>query len=140
MSRDDKKKQLHLLLKHIETTHTSGIMGHKTEVAIEEVREFSIDNYEITNPVNRAKNNDSKLEPSRYRPYKTWFDHRFPDEKISCISYAGISAASRESIRRRSVDFYKELLVEHSVKNGEVVHYSERSWKNIFSIEPCLTY
>ena len=115
-------------------------MGDKAEASIEHVKEFSIDKYEITNPVNRAKNNDTKLEPSLYRPYKKWFDHRFPDEKISCISYAGISAASRESIRRRSVEFYKELLAEHSVKNGEVVHYSERSWKNIFSIEPCLTY
>ena len=138
MSREDKQNQLRTLLKHIETTHTGGILGDKAEASIERVREFSLDNYAVTNPANQAKNKDTALEPSLYRPYKRWFEHRFPDEKIGCITYAGISAASRESIKRRSVEFYKELLVEHSIKNAEVVHYSERSWKNIFSIEPCL--
>lgn len=140
MSIEEKQNQLKLLLKHIETTHTSGIMGHADTKSLEDVREFYLDNYEISNPVNRAKNSDKKLVPSLYRPYKRWFGHRFPDEKISCISSKGILAASRESIRRRSVEFYKELLVEHSKRNAEVVHYSERSWKNIFSIEPCLPY
>jgi hypothetical protein len=97
-----------------------------------------IETYEITNEENRKKNNDATLEKSIHRPLNNWFTKHFPGEEPTCISFNGVMAVTRSSIHKKSIDFYKQLKAEHSFKNAEVVHYSERTWKNIFSIENCI--
>ena len=80
------------------------------------------------------KNLSDKLTPANIRPYGKWFESHFPNEKMSCISYTGIILVSKEDILKRPKEFYINLLNEHLFENAEVVHYTERSWKNIFSI------
>jgi hypothetical protein len=53
---------------------------------------------------------------------------------MNCISFTGIILVSKEDILKRPKEFYINLFKEHLFENAEVVHYSERSWKNIFSI------
>ena len=49
------------------------------------------------------------------------------------MAYYGVFSASRDHIKNRGVDFYRELLRELSVsQNPEVGHYVERSWLAIF--------
>ena len=59
--------------------------------------------------------------------------------RVQGLKQNGIIATKRESIQKRALQFYKELLDEHSTPNPEVVHYSERAWEKIFSIDKCLT-
>lgn len=133
-----KRKKLFKIIDSIKTDFKSTITGSKNEVLINNIQDFTIDRHELTNEENKKKNSDSSLEKSKYRPLKTWFTKRFPGEKITCVSYHGTMAATRESIHKRPIEFYKILLDEHSVKNAEVVHYSERTWHSLFSIDKCL--
>jgi hypothetical protein len=116
----------------------STITGITDKSFINAEKEFKIDSYTVTNKENRKKNPDTRLDKSEYRPLAVWFSKHFPNESPTCMSYNGIMAVTRESIQKRPIEFYKNLLDEHSFKNAEVVHYSERTWKNIFSIDNCL--
>jgi len=138
--RDDKQKRVKVILDYLRNTRDSVIVGHKDDTFIKEANSFSIDSWEVTNEANRKKNPDSKLKAAEQRPLGAWFEKRFPGESLSCVSFTGIMAVSREDILKRPLDFYKKMLEEHSHSNAEVVHYSERVWKNIFSIpdENCI--
>ena len=133
-----KQAKLFRILNSIKTDFRSTILGSKDIQYIETQKSFMIDTYAITNEENRKKNNDATLEKSVYRPLNSWFTKHFPGEEPTCISFNGVMAVTRSSIHKKSIDFYKQLKAEHSFKNAEVVHYSERTWKNIFSIENCI--
>ncbi len=75
----------------------------------------------------------AKLYPSETRPFGKWFEKKFGDLVVNAVSYYGILSVSRDHIRNRNLDFYKELLRELSVsQNPEVGHYVERAWIAIF--------
>ena len=133
--RDDKKKRVLRISDYLKNGEDSYIIGHKNDGMINDTYNFSIDTWTVTNEANRQKNPDSTLVPSNDRPLRNWFEKRFPNEKLKCVTFTGILVVSREDIQKRPVEFYKELLQEHSHTNPEVVHYSERVWKNIFSID-----
>ena len=116
-------------------TRDSVIIGHRDEQILHDVHGFTIDSYQVTNEENRKQNPESTLRPAEDRPLGKWFKKRFPGESIRYVSYTGIFAASRTDIHKRPREFYEALLKEHSYTNAEVVHYSERLWKNIFSID-----
>lgn len=134
------KKRLKLLqiLDSIKSDFRSTITGIKDQVLIENEKMFEINSYTTSNEENRKKNSDSYLEKSQLRPLNTWFTNHFPKEELTCMSYNGIMAVTRSSIHKRPKEFYEKLLVEHAFKNPEVGHYSERTWKNIFSIDNCV--
>jgi hypothetical protein len=131
-----KKSQLLKIAEHLKDNKTSAIIGHKDH--IDAARDFSLDNYQVSNPDNLKLNPETNLKPSEDRPLGNWFDKRFPGESISGISYNGIFAATREDIQKRPVEFYNKLLEELNHVNPEVVHYFERVWANIFSIDNLL--
>lgn len=135
LHREDKRKRLMRIIDHLKNNRESIIIGYKDKNLINATYNFSIDSYTVTNEVNRKKNPESKLHPAEDRPLRKWFDKRFSGEAITCVSFTGIFAASRDDIHKRPIEFYKSLLDEHSHSNPEVVHYSERLWKNIFSID-----
>jgi hypothetical protein len=137
-SADFKKEKLFKIINSLKKDYNSTIVGTNDIEYIESQKDFTIDNYEVSNKENRAKNPDNYLEKSRYRPLNVWFNKRFSGEKITCMSYHGIMSVTKESIQKRPITFYKVLLEEHSIKNAEVVHYSERTWQNIFSIDNCI--
>lgn len=135
---DMKREKLLKILNGLKSDFRSTTTGMKDPAFIEAQKTFEIDSYTITNEENRKKNPDSSLEKSELRPLNTWFTNHFPKEELTCISFNGIMAVTRNSIHKRPVQFYEKLLAEHSFKNAEVVHYSERTWKNIFSIDNCI--
>lgn len=133
-----KREKLLKILNSLKSDFRSTTTGMKDPAFIEAQKMFEIDSYTITNEENRKKNPDSSLEKSELRPLNKWFSKYFPKEELTCISFNGIMAVTRNSIHKRPVQFYKKLLDIHSFKNAEVVHYSERTWKNIFSIDNCI--
>ena len=133
--RDDKQKRVMRIIDHLKNNKGSIIIGHKDNNMINSTYDFTIDTWTVTNEENRKKNPESKLKPAEDRPLRNWFNKRFPGESISCVAFTGIFAVTRDDIQKRPVEFYKKLLEEHSDANPEVVHYSERIWKNIFSID-----
>ncbi len=81
----------------------------------------------------RNKTGGAKLYPAEVRPFGKWFEKKFGDLVVNAVAYYGIFSASRDHIKNRGVDFYRELLRELSVsQNPEVGHYVERSWLAIF--------
>ena len=134
-TRGDKKERVERLVDYLKENRTSIIIGHKDDRMINDTYNFSIDTWTVTNTENRRKNPESSLTPSLDRPLRNWFEKRFEGESMNCVSFTGIIAVSRDDIRKRSKEFYEGLYKEHSHTNPEVVHYSERVWKNIFSID-----
>lgn len=139
-TRGDKQQRVQRLVEYLKQNRTSVIIGHKDDKMINDTYNFSIDTWTVTNAENRLKNPESSLTPSVDRPLRTWFEKRFDGDSMNCVSFTGIIAVSRDDIRKRPKEFYEEMYKEHSHTNPEVVHYSERVWKHIFSIddENCL--
>jgi hypothetical protein len=137
-ARFDKRVRFLRVLNHIKLGGESAIPGYSSVDYINSQRDFEVDKYEITNPENRKSNSDTALHRSAERPLHTWFEKNFPGEKLTCMSFTGIMAATAVGIRKRPIEFYKRLLEEVSYTNPESCHYYERTWKNIFSIDRCL--
>lgn len=139
-TRDDKQARVKRIVDYLQKDRTSIIIGYKDNQMIQDAYNFSIDTWTVTNEENRRKNPDSSLTPSVDRPLRNWFEKRFAGDSVNCVSFTGILAVSRDDIRKRPKEFYEGLYLEHSHTNPEVVHYSERVWKNIFSIndENCI--
>jgi hypothetical protein len=134
-TRGDKKERVLRIVDYLKTNRTSIIIGHKDDRMINDTYNFSIDTWTVTNEENRRKNPESALTPSVDRPLRSWFDKRFNGDSLNCVSFTGIVAVSRDDIRKRPKEFYEGLYKEHAYTNPEVVHYSERVWKHIFSID-----
>ena len=133
--RDDKKQKVLRVIEYLKDGKESYLIVNKNINNVNEAHNFTIDSYPISNEANRKKNSDPSLVPSNERPLGKWFNKHFPNEKLTSLSYTGILLVSREDIRKRPIEFYKNLLEEHSHINPEVVHYSERVWKHIFSVD-----
>jgi len=136
--RDDKKQKVLRIIEYLKNgkdNKESYMIVNKNINDVNEAYKFSIDSYPISNEANSKKNSDSSLIPSSERPLGKWFNKHFPNEKLTSLSYTGILLVSREDIRKKPIEFYKKLLEEHSHINAEVVHYSERVWKHIFSVD-----
>lgn len=136
-----KRDRLFRILEHIERKGSSVILGHNDQRTIDEAYNFSLDIWNGTSHENQQHNPENRIHPSSDRPFRTWFEKRFPGETINFVSFLGVVAASREDIRKRPIEFYQRLLVELSPVHPEVGHYTERTWKHIFSIpdEGCIS-
>jgi len=94
---------------------------------------FGMTHYSSADKRNMAGISTNKLYPAEIRPFGKWFERKFGDLVVNAVAYYGIFSASRDHIKNRGVDFYRELLRELSVsQNPEVGHYVERSWLAIF--------
>lgn len=139
MKKDFKKRQYDRIMEFLATKRESVIVGAKKAKAnVNAEKGFTINAHMLSNTNNRAKNPNSRLNRSSLRPLGTWFNHFFPGEEMKCIANNGIIAVTRDDIRKRSKDLYKALLENHSTKNPETVHYSERTWATIFSVPHCI--
>ena len=76
--------------------------------------------------------------PRRGNPLGQWFAKYLPNEEMRCMSTNGIFAASREDIRKRTLEEYKMLIKTVSTENPVAVHYLERVWANVVSIDHCI--
>ena len=139
MKKQFKKAQYDRLMEFLATKRESVIVGAKKAKAnINAEKGFTINSHVLSDVNNRAKNPNARLNKSSLRPLGKWFEHFFPGEELKCIAHNGIVAATRDDIRKRSKEFYESLLKNHSSKNPETVHYSERTWATIFSVPNCI--
>lgn len=134
-ARGDKQDRVKRIIEYLSKNRTSVIIGHKEDRVINEAYNFSIDNWAVTNEENKRKNPESSLTPSEDRPLRSWFEKRFGNDSLNCVSFTGIIAVSRYDILKRPKEFYEKIFKELSYANPEVGHYSERVWKHIFSID-----
>ena len=95
--------------------------------------DFILENYNLENDKNKEKNNDSKLQNCKIRPFGNWYNSLFPNINIKVFNLKGIFALSKEHILNRSKESYQELLsfVDKDV-NGECPHFFERAFLAIF--------
>jgi hypothetical protein len=139
MKKDFKKRQYDRIMEFLTTRRESVIVGaKKARTNINAEKGFTINSHVLSNTNNRAKNPNSRLNKSSLRPLGKWFEHFFPGEEMRCITHNGIVAATRDDIRKRGKEKYQALLENHSTKNPETVHYSERTWATIFSVPHCI--
>ena len=136
-----KMSRLKHILEHLKNNKTSVILGDKNKEGIDIANAFTLDNYTVSSPENQTKNPESKLKPSAFRPLSKWFEKNFgEDEKLNCVSFFGVVAASRVDIQKRPKEWYEALRDEMAYPNPETGHYIERTWKHIFSMadENCI--
>lgn len=135
-------KAIHILKAAI--TSPPGTTVFRYEEKYENIKDhyknFIINYWNPRHQSNREANykidsNYGQLIPSKYRPFSAWYNNHFGDTITNYVSLWCIFAVSRECIRRRPIEFYRNLLDELSVgANVEVGHYMERAWQAVFSI------
>lgn len=117
--------------KTIETKKSVFYFTERTDL---KTLEFVLDEWKLTDPRNREKNDCSDYQTHHTRPFCKWYTETI-NEEYDKINYCGIFSVSKEDIYNRSRDFYEKLLKEFKYKNSEYAHYIERSWMSIFKIK-----
>lgn len=96
-------------------------------------KNFTLVDYLSTNKDNQKLNTASVLEPSRIKPFGTWYLTHFGDRTSNCFAMNGIFAVSKEDIRKHPKSYYLSFLQQlDSHPNPETGHYMERAWDAIF--------
>jgi len=138
MVKPHKSKQLDRILEALKHKHESIILSYGTEKeVIEREKDFALDDYLTTDNDNKKLNPDSKVDIADIRPLGKWFNKYFPGEEINCIATNCIFAVTKRDILKRKKEFYEVLLGMVKTLHPEEVHYIERVWGVILSIENC---
>lgn len=136
-----KKKKLEYILENMDECKKNGVacMAHyKPGIKIKYDPKFMISEWKSTTKENQDCSS-IKMATASIRPFGRWYKHYIGDErniKQLGMSYNCIFSSTSQSIRRRSKDFYENLLLTHSSANDEVSHYLERSFLSLFYMNP----
>lgn len=121
------------LIREIEKNRRAVFIG--TPVSLGEFFPFYLDEWKSSSPENFILNPETRLEPSRFRPFGIWYNEVIKDT-LTHYTFFGIFSVEKSDILRRSKNFYMNLLQELSRSpNPEVGHYIERSWASIFTLK-----
>jgi len=94
---------------------------------------FEIGNYETT--YHKNKNSETKVLPSKIRPFGKWYEHHFGDKPLDCVSYQGVFAVNKKDILKQPISYYQKFIQElETHSNPEVGHYIERAASKVFNI------
>lgn len=131
-----KQKKVHWVVERALTTRNSAFPDQASSSLVEELGDFTTEEYKSSDERNAALNPESSLAPSRHRPLRVWLEaHGLPD--VDGVTYHGIFAVSRAHIHRQPREFYEHLirdLQDHS--SPEAGHFLERSWLSVFHPVP----
>lgn len=131
-----KLRKARWVAEHALATQNSAFPDQEVASLMEEWGDFKVDQYKSSDAQNAARNPESSLAPSRYRPLRAWMEaHGMPD--VDGVTYNGIFAVSRAHIRSNPREFYEELIRDlegHS--SPEAGHFLERSWLSVFHSVP----
>ena len=95
--------------------------------------DFSLNDWETSNSINKEINKESKLTLSEFRPFGKWFAHYFEDIVVKHNTYFGIFSVAKEDILQKPKEYYENLIKQLSKSsNPEVGHYFERAWAAVF--------
>lgn len=137
-SKPYKSSQIHKILEHLKKSPSKSVIVENKQERLNTVKDFTLNQYSITNEGNRTLNPNVKLNTANTNPLGPWFAKYVPNEEMRCLSTNGIFAVSSEDIRKRDKPFYESLIRTVSTKNPVAVHYLERLWANIMSIQKCI--
>jgi hypothetical protein len=94
---------------------------------------FQLDEWKTTDSQNLIKNDESKLQLAKIRPYGVWYKYFFGNIVAKWSTWWGIFSIDKRDIIRYPITRYQyliETINKHS--NPEAGHYIERSWGAIF--------
>lgn len=137
-SKPFKSEQLDKIMASLKSAPTKSVIVENKGLNKNAEKGFTITNHVISNNGNRALNPRSSLNAANTNPLGPWFAKYLPNEEMRCMSTNGIFAASREDIRKRPLEEYKRLIKTVSTENPVAVHYLERVWANVVSIDTCI--
>ena len=97
--------------------------------------DFYLDEWKASDEKNKSINPENALEPSKHRPFGTWYDNYIAySNPVKAHVYFGIFSVAREDITQNPKRYYEDLIADLSnTSNPEVGHYFERAWVAIFS-------
>jgi len=129
-----KKEKAIQILNGIKFFRTGIFLGEYSDNIKVKFDHFKLDDWSSSNSQNLDKNNESKLELSKIRPYGNWFKYYFGNKKINSFCYWSVFSIDKRDIIQHPINRYIILLNELSnSSNPEVGHYIERSWCAIFN-------
>ena len=137
-SKPFKSEQLDKIMASLKSAPMKSVIVENKGLNKNAEKGFTITNHVISNNGNRALNPRSNLNAANTNPLGQWFAKYLPNEEMRCMSTNGIFAASREDIRKRTLEEYKMLIKTVSTENPVAVHYLERVWANVVSIDHCI--
>lgn len=96
-------------------------------------KNFKIDAYQATHPLNKSKSTELLTCPER--PFGKWFAKVFgPEARVPSLMMQAVVVATREQIRSRPKAFYEQLQTYvNAGDNTEAGHYLERAWGTVFN-------
>jgi len=95
--------------------------------------DFQLDEWKTSDLKNFTKNNESKLQLAKIRPYGLWYKYFFGNTIAHWSTWWGIFSIDKRDILQHPITRYQiliELVNKHS--NPEAGHYIERSWCAVF--------
>lgn len=133
LNNEHKKANAIKILENIKKYKTAIFLGKQTNNLKKEFSNFTLTNWNCTDPSNMALNSESKLCPALIRPYGKWFQYHFGNINVRYWCIHGVFSIHKIDIIKHNIKRYQDLLAavaRHS--NPEVGHYIERSWAAIF--------
>jgi len=129
-----KKQAISILNKIIQSNYTQAyFIGHYQPSIKESFYNFKLDKWKTSDRKNLIKNNESKLQLAKIRPYGLWYNYFFGNTPAKWSTWWGIFSVDKRDIIYHPIIRYiylAKILEEHS--NPEAGHYIERSWGAIF--------
>jgi hypothetical protein len=95
--------------------------------------DFQLDEWKTTDLQNFVKNDETKLQLAKIRPYGLWYKYFFGNTIAHWSTWWGIFSIDKRDILQHPITRYQylmEIINKHS--NPEAGHYIERSWGAIF--------
>lgn len=95
--------------------------------------DFILNEWKASYIQNFSKNNESKLQICKIRPYYNWYSYFFGNTRAHWCSMWGIFSIDKKDIIQHPITRYQHLIqTVNNHSNPEAGHYIERSWGVIF--------
>ncbi len=121
------------LLKKVLETDKAWMFETKCDDVCAHFENFQLDQWICSADKNRALNAEQNLTPAETRPFGNWYRKTYNTQVTTGYFFHGLFAVDRDTILKRPLSFYKDILRQLSVSsNPEVGHYTERTWHAMF--------
>jgi hypothetical protein len=129
-----KSKATQILNNIIKSNYTKAyFIGYSQSNIKDSFYNFQLDEWKTSDSQNFIKNDESKLQLAKIRPYGLWYKYFFGNTIAKWSTWWGIFSVDKRDIIQHPITRYQLLILtisNHS--NPEAGHYIERSWGAIF--------
>lgn len=121
------------LLRKVQETGKAWMFGKHCKDICKHFEDFQIEKWMCSAGVNRAINSEENLSLAEIRPLGKWYQKYYGSQLTEMFFFHGILSVDRETILKRPLSFYEEMVRQLSLSsNPEVGHYIERTWHAMF--------